>query len=81
MTLSVVCAGARRVGRVRASPLYMLNHCSAHFFALKATSGALRRKAIHCPVSRKSDVKVAWAIISGRVNCWMRTKNAEHMRQ
>jgi hypothetical protein len=36
--------------------------------ALNASSGALRRKAVHCPEIRKSVVKKAWAMFSGRTN-------------
>lgn len=42
---------------------------AAHFFAFHATSGTLRRKTSHCPLSRKRSVREAWTIISGRMNC------------
>jgi len=35
---------------------------------LNASSGALRRNAVHCPETRKSVVKKAWAMFSGRTN-------------
>jgi hypothetical protein len=40
-----------------------------HLLTLKATSGALSRRAIHWPESRNMAVRKAWAIISGRTNC------------
>lgn len=39
-----------------------------HFLTLKATSGALRINANHCPDSRKRRVRKACAIISGNTN-------------
>jgi hypothetical protein len=41
---------------------------ASHLLTLKASSGALRRKAVHCPETRKSAVKKAWAMFSGRTN-------------
>jgi hypothetical protein len=43
--------------------------CSdTYLLTLYATSGVLSRKATHCPVRRKSVVRTAWAMYSGRVN-------------
>ena len=36
---------------------------------LNATKGAFRRKASHCPLSRKKRVRTACAAISGKMNC------------
>jgi len=41
---------------------------TAYLLTLNANSGALRRNAVHCPESRKSVVKKAWAMFSGRTN-------------
>jgi hypothetical protein len=40
----------------------------SYLFTLNASSGALRRNAIHCPETRKSIVKKAWAMFSGSTN-------------
>jgi phosphoenolpyruvate carboxylase len=40
----------------------------AYLLTLKATRGALRRNASHCPDRRKRRVRKAWAIISGSTN-------------
>jgi hypothetical protein len=47
--------------------LGMRNNMS-YLLTLYASSGALRRNAVHCPERRKSVVKKAWAIFSGRTN-------------
>src|ERR1700684_3739335 len=41
---------------------------TSYLLTLNASSGALRRKAVHCPEIRKSVVKRAWALFSGRTN-------------
>jgi hypothetical protein len=40
----------------------------SYLLTLNASSGALRRNAVHCPEIRKSVVKKAWAMFSGRTN-------------
>lgn len=40
----------------------------AHLLTLNATSGALSRKAVHCPDKRKQTTKNAWAMFSGSTN-------------
>jgi hypothetical protein len=40
----------------------------SYLLTLNASSGALRRNAVHCPEIRKSVVKKAWATFSGRTN-------------
>ena len=41
---------------------------ATHLLMLNANSGALRRKAIHCPEIRKRRARKACAIFSGRTN-------------
>jgi hypothetical protein len=41
---------------------------ASYLLTLNANSGALRRNAVHCPESRKSVVKKACAMFSGRTN-------------
>jgi hypothetical protein len=50
---------------------------TSYLLTLNASSGALRRNAVHCPESRKSVVKKAWAMFSGRTNF---EKNASNPR-
>jgi hypothetical protein len=45
---------------------------TSYLLTLNASSGALRRNAVHCPEIRKSVVKKAWAMFSGRTN-WKKT--------
>jgi hypothetical protein len=40
----------------------------SYLLTLNASSGALRRNAVHCPETRKSVVRKAWAMFSGRTN-------------
>src|SRR5882757_9347232 len=54
---------------------------TSYLLTLNASSGALRRNAVHCPETRKSVVKKAWAMFSGRTNFKKRIKFTVQVRK